>query len=656
MKLAVSRVVAALALALAAGCTDCGSLPTLPEQLLPSVVDAGTPDGGFARDAGLSDAGSSDASSPGTPDAGAPASYPVIYPLSPCAPGTADVTGLDAAVVYPLCLVLHRFEGIATVNGAPPTASLLFSFQGAQGFSQLPISADADGGFSGRVMRGDYGQVSFRPEQIGPAHSGSKPIPAAYLTRDVVMNPVANYFTLSGRVTFGGVVPGATGGDDLYLMAQGSPPYQLGRARPKAGNYSAKFFEGQFDVSAQIPFAALGDAELRGYPGASLVNLDQDRQANINVPAVRVGGSVRIDGMPFPDRAPEEDYEIVFEDVQTGGEVVGSYHHAGARNFSTRVPPGNYHVRLNSTVRSDDSLPAIIINKRLATSVSVTDGGLDISADLTTITREGALALDGVPVAANPGQHWFLYTVAESETNSPWFVSYYVVPLNAPSFGLKLFPARYYVLFYLSPVLSPDLAEGWYLFNQSLELKTSGTLPIDIATATVEGTLLIDGEPADAQGSVSGTLAFSGAKGTFYKDVTTQDGRFRVQVPKGHYSVAFYVNRKTYPEYASGRAVLVPDLDLQQSQELELRYDTQRVIGPLSLGDDLNGNRPNGPELELVLQKSGSEVFVVGLEASDQYAFRIPKGTYQPRIRILSGAFENVASGEAQLGRALVVP
>ena len=148
-------------------------------------------------------------------------------------------------------------------------------------------------------------------------------------------------------------------------------------------------------------------------------------------------------------------------------------------------------------------------------------------------------------------------------------------------------------------------------------------------------------------------MVFRGMNGFYSKKITCgEDGQFQVRVPKGAYEVVFYIDRKAYPDYATGRQRMVSRLELDNNQELDLAYDTVLVQGPMRVGGEIvpDSSALEETGLSMVRQQDGRE-FEWGFSGGKpNYKLRIPEGDYQLTYSIARDVYPDVAWGTAAMG------
>lgn len=640
------------ALANAAGCGGCGAEPALDGGVEVPAEDAGT--GGDGADAGKPDAGKK-------PDAG-----PVFrtgYADEECPEESyqfevPDGGFPDGTVIRGLCIALTRLTGTATLDGNPVKEPIYLKFDGIAYASELDVPADGAGNYFVDVMRGRYEQLLYRPTELRN-HGGTRSFGTLDMRKDQTRSLGVKTWSISGAAFFAGQPwPSSQNPPDVQVFGAGSPG-QSAWDQNIGGSYEVRMMEGAFAYSVSVPFAALGDTELIRYPVQPWVDFKEDKTIDIDIPTSELSGNFTWDGQPFPDRIPNQpEYRLEYLVAGSSAPIAASLHHAGSPFYAAVVPKKTYSIFLELFEVRDPSLPAILYNKQIASSVDLSQNQtLDLA--LTTHKVEGAIFIDGVPVQPNPGSDWLLYAYSRTTAGNPWFLAYYRVPFTSSAFSLRMLPSSgYYLALYLDSHLHPDFAKGWFVVDEQLPIFNDQSLPIDIPTNVMEGTILIDGVPAANEFTHVGTLYFESPDGWLQRQVHTTDGTFRVRLPQASYQVWFEINPEAYPDYASGRQPMPGTYNLTQPVTFTFEYETVPVAGPLLIaGEKVPDTFSIFPEVALSMERTtGFLRFYKALQGGNPWYFmRVPKGSYKLTFEIAEEVLPNVAHGDAPLGNNLVV-
>lgn len=640
-----------------AACGGCGPGVSLDDAGAHSVDEL--PDAG--ADAGLfKDAGAKDASVPTAP----PPPFKTGAADEPCPDGSyafeqPDGGFPEGTVVRGICIGLSTLQATATVDGKAAQDEVHLTFSADEHRSDIDRPVTAEGKFSVRVMRSKYENLLYHPNEI-LNHAGAKDMGPVDMRKDQTRILPVNTWIIAGAAFFAGQPwPSSSNPPDTTVVCEGLPP-QSGWDQSVNGSYEVRLMEGQFIYKVSVPLTSLGDTELFKYPVEPWVTLNEDKTIDINLQTSELSGTFTIDGQPFPNRiANGPDFRLEYIIKGDVDPTVATVHEGGGAFFSAIVPKNVYAINLDIASAADPSLPSDLYNQQFAVGVDLT-GNQTASLDLKTHAIEGAIMVDGVPVTPNPAKTWILYAYAPSTMARPWFLSYYTVPFKSASFTLRALPANYYMLLLLSDAFAPDLAQGWHEISPNLEVKQDVSLPIDIPTNVVEGTLLIDGVPAASLSSPVGTLIFQAqsAYGYFRKRITTTDGTFRVRLPRGKYDVSFVIEDEAYPDYAVGTHAFGVTLDLEKPVTTVLDYRTVPVGGPLLLGGaPLPDSLAVTPEAKLVAKTvSGFVSFSMPLQGGKSWYFmRLPKDDYALSFELEKDVIEDVAYGSAPLGNNLLL-
>lgn len=639
----------------------CAALLVACPQPKPPVPDSGVVDAGQP----VKPVVPPDAGQPQPPfDAGL--IYPATTAAEKCPPeiftedtdpdggGVLSDGGFDPSVHFGLCVALRKLSAITRHNDAPAVGPVNLRFEAGAFASEIERSPDSFGRVDVRVMKGRYDILKYHPADVFLTHKGHEEFGPIDLTRDQNKELGVKSHVIRGGASYA-TLPFISQSfpPDISFSAAGLPPSQSVSVSSVGGTYEVSMLQGVFALYLSSPPLALGGTELINFPLSNSVQLYAPMMFDIDLKAHELEGTVRIDGKPIADRRVGDDYQLEFT---TSGEMdptVRSHHEGAVAEFHSLVPEGKYAVNLRLESAPDRHLPSMVYNKQIAQSIDLTTSNKILNVDMKTHIVEGGIVIDGVPVQPSPAYNYTMYWYGFSGAVEPWSLLYFEIVLDTATFELRVFPGNYYVMLYIDSNFAPDLVEGWFLVNKYFQVQADNTvLPININTSLYQGHLLIDGKPPP-QGVVAGEMVFRGMNGFYSKKITcAEDGQFQVRVPKGAYEVVFYIDRKAYPDYATGRQRMISRLELDNNQELDLAYDTVLVQGPMRVGGEIvpDSSALEETGLSMVRQQDGRE-FEWGFSGGKpNYKLRIPEGDYQLTYSIARDVYPDVAWGTAAMG------
>jgi len=584
--------------------------------------------------------------------------YSDRYASEPCPEESyagLQTDGGEFTVTWGICVALRQLSGNALLNGRPVNGSIEVVFQGAQYDSQLIRQVESNGHYDIRVMRGRYDLLKYRPEGVWANHKGFHEFGFINMATDQQRDLAVESHRIRGGAYYGGLpFVGVQFPPDVYLRAAGIPPDQHAGSTSVGGSYEVALMDGQMALLLNTPPTALQGTELVDYPLTWSFQLEQDSMFDIDIPTSELEGTITIDGLPLADRKPGADFQLSYTQSGEDTPVAVTHHEGGIAGFHSQLPKGKYAITLSFDSIPDRHFPAQLYNMQVAQTVDL-NGNATVSKNYTTVNIEGGITIDGKSPIVNPGYDWVLYMYAFQDASHPWFFTYYKIPLDSGSFTLRAFPAMYFVAIQLSDDLAPDLADGFARVSIRKEIYQATSLPIEIETALYSGKLYIDGKPPPA-GQEAGTLIFQQSDQMFTKRIfPSQDGEFRVRVPKGAYNLQFQINRAVYPEYAAGREKMISRLELFEDQVAELFYWTVPVRGPIRLGGQMIENNLGGDDVRVIMRrKIDNTTWTWGFAGGEpNYYMRIPSGLYDMQFNVLQDAIPDVAWGTAPLGYTL---
>lgn len=573
--------------------------------------------------------------------------------------GAADLTD-GGVVTLGLCIALRGLNAQALLNGAPVQGLVKLHWAGGGFDSEIEQAPDSSGFLPVKVMRGRFDELKYQPAGVFPTWKGFMDYGPIDMTRDQERRLAVKSHLLRGSATFGGLpftpwqVP-----PDIHLEANGLPQAQWVDVVSTGGSYQVSLLEGTFALFLSSPPQALFGSELRSYlvNRGTNVQLDGDQAVDIQVPTRTLEGSITIDGQPFPDRRVGPDYRLEFTVPGDREPTVVTHHEGGLAGYASLIPQGVYAVTMNFEQASDRHLPSQVFNQQLSQYLDMSHDNT-LSAAFTTFTIEGGLTVDGQPVPPNPAYdlNFYMYGFAGATSTQNGLI--YEVPLTSSSFNLRAFPGQYFVILQIDDNLGEDLPTGWYVVDRYLQVHGDTRMPIDLVTNTYSGRLLVDGQPPP-EGQIAGELLFrnrdlNNGRDSLYRRKLrcAADGSFRVRLPLGAYEVYFSINNDVFPEYATGRQLMIARLDMSTPQAADLQYDTVLVTGPLRVAGAIVADSIGGPEAGLSMtRQSDFGQWVWEFEGGrPDYRLRLPRGDYALDFVIHPHALDGVAWGNGPLG------
>lgn len=563
----------------------------------------------------------------------------------------------QAVNTFGICVVLKKFGGVMRLNDQPVTAPVSLRFSAAAWGSEFTRTPDRNGYLQTRVMRGRYDVFEYEPDGVFATHEGPALAGLIDMTRDQTRDLGVRSYPVRGTARFGNLpFIAQTLPPDVQIASIGDPPSQRVTATSLGGAYEVALMEGIQGIYVSAPPAALGGTELIRHQVTSSVVINRPTNVDIDIPARQLSGTILLDGQPLPDRVPGADFQFEYTPNGATDPAVRSYHLGGVAEYAALVPEAKYQISLRVEGAPSSTYPSRVYNVSLASGVDLRFGNQQRNFDLRTVNVEASLAVDGVAVPPNPGASWSMYMFGYSTADKPGSLIYFDVPLDGSGYQLRTFPDLYYTAVLVNAEIAPQIAGGWYRVDRYFDARNSTTLPINIQTSWLEGKLKIDGRPPP-QGKPAGTLWFKAREATFLAPITTaEDGSFRVRVAKGAYELAFKTDLETYPDYASGFVTVLPRIDLNESQTVDLSYETRVLSGPLRVGGEVVPDAIPGEEVSLYFLSSQNVDFTWPFQGgTPNYRVRIPKGEYSIRVTLNEGVFSDVAHGDAPLGTKVQV-
>ncbi len=556
--------------------------------------------------------------------------------------------------VFGICVETRKLAIDAQLNEQPVKGNVDILLTSGGYEAELISAVDGFGHLDMRALKTRYDILNYHPDGIFPNHQGFQDFPAIDLTKNQSRTLDVKAFLLRGGARFATLpfIPQVFP-PDVAFNARGIPGSQFVGTSSVGGTYEVNLMAGAFGLYLASPPAALGGTELLDYPVAPTLTLQGPTELDVDIATSELEGNITIDGKPIPDRLPGSDFQLEYTPSGGTNSVVRTYHDGNLSGFHSLIPQGKYAINLLFQDSPDRHLPAQIYNKQVAQTVDLSNGNATLNVDLKTYQVEGGILIDGRPPAPFPSYNWTLYLFGYGNTNESETLLYYEVPLDTADFQLRVFPNTYFAFLWLDDHFVQDLATGWYLIDRQYPVKQDTTLPISIDTAIFDGKLLVDGKPPPP-GVAAGKMTFTKRTEGFYERtiVCNEDGTFRVRLPKGTYTMDFAIDRKTFPEYASGRVRMMV-IDVSQGDvHANVNYDTVLVTGPIRLdGQPIPDSTPlEEVGLQLYRKLDGRD-FVWGFNGGrSNYRLRLPEDDYGSYFQVNEGAYPDVAYGTAPFG------
>jgi hypothetical protein len=558
------------------------------------------------------------------------------------------------SVEFGVCVALRKLNAATRLNDQPAAGPVDLRFEAGDFSSEIQHLPDAFGRLDVRAMKGRYDVLKYHPSGIFLTHRGYQEFGPIDFTKDQQRELGVRSHLMRGGVTFA-TLPFISQHfpPDVAFHAPGLPPDQTVSTSSIGGGYEVSFIEGSFALYLSSPPTALGGTELLDFPLSDGLSFTGPTMFDVNLKTHELEGSLRIDGKPIPDRRPGDDFQLEFTTSGGTDPTVRTHHDGAVADFHSLVPEGKYGVSLRLESSPDRHLPSMVYNKQISSSVDLSAGNQKLDVALSTFVVEGGILIDGVPVKPTNAYNYTMYWYGFSGSVEPWSLSYYEVPLDSSTFSLQVFPGNYYVMLFIDSNFAPNMVEGWFTVNKYLQVQNSTVMPVEIDTSLYQGRLLIDGQPPPA-GQLAGVLTFRSREGGFYekKLFCAEDGSFEVRVPKGGYEVNFFIDRKTFPEHASGQQRMISRLELDSNQVLDLHYDTVLVTGPMRVAGEVVPDSSALEETGMILHRTqDGRDFDWGFNGGRKnYRLRVPDGDYNLTYTIQKDTWDDVAWGSAPLG------
>jgi hypothetical protein len=307
-----------------------------------------------------------------------------------------------------------------------------------------------------------------------------------------------------------------------------------------AGNYQTTIAPGAYDVWYEAPSKTC--APTREWPCVrhrlkTAATLSADGVLDLDVKTAKVSGQITVNGTTFPAAGA---FAIAFTDATFPiGDAPGTATAAidqgtdGAK-YAATLAPGRYTVSFVPPYSCTAKSTVPCSGGVLKAGASVTSSGV-LDLDVPMVIVKGAVTLNGaaMPKTSSLGAITFgrdaQSTIAATSVN---------LDANG-SYSIPLFSDVYDVAY--SGVANADstspLPRNGGKLKAGVALTHSGTLDLDLPTASVQGKVTVNGAALPASGA-TGSIVFSG-HGSTPVSAAIAEGSYKINVLAGAYDVLF---------------------------------------------------------------------------------------------------------------------
>ncbi len=421
--------------------------------------------------------------------------------------------------------------------------------------TELPVFIQTGGAYSARIVEGTY-DILFRGNE-SDIYNVTYSQDVSLATGVVVQGPLQKSFdiataTVSGTVTLDGADwpdGGITGNDydhEIDLVRTDTKT-ELPVFIAAAGAYTARVVQGTYDILFRGNESDIYNVTYsQDVSLATGVVVQGPLQKSFDIATATVGGTVTLDGADWPDGGiTGNDYDHEIDLVRTDTKTEFPVFIAAGGAYTARVVQGTYDVLFRGN-ESDIYNVTYSQDVSLATGV-VVQGPLQKSFDIATATVGGTVTLDGADwpdggITGNDYDHEIDLVRTDTKTEFPVFIA------AGGAYTARVVQGTYYILFRGN---ESDIYNVTYSQDVNLEQGTSVQAPLqksfDIATATVSGTVTLDG--ADwPDGGVTGNdydheidLVRTDTK-TEFPVFIAAGGAYTARVVQGTYDILFRGN------------------------------------------------------------------------------------------------------------------
>jgi hypothetical protein len=482
--------------------------------------------------------------------------------------------------------------------------------------NSLALSApgDRDGGTIGGAGGsgagiGGAGGIDIGAGGDAGAATGGTPIAEECRSHDVDI-PSA---TLIGALSVNGA-PASPDPNTRLLLRNGlSDLVEIPFTGP---SYSVRLAPGSYDVffSATGPTAIAPANRFGRLVSSVVVALNDTTVLDVDVPETIVSGTITINGAPLD---PGDAVGLSLRNA--AGDTV-PLATASNGSYAARVMPGTFDLYYASNAAATGSAAPLNQLARLATGVVIPAAPTTtLDVDVPSVTVAGGIAIGGVPAGSTNRGKVYLRNADGDVVR--------IAVANVPSFATRVVPGSYDLYF-------TGTEDAYSVVNQNTRLRTGvviaagGTTALDVQvpSATVEGTLLIEGEPPLATDAAH--LVLRNAAGDYAQIPWNMDGHYTVHVVPGRYDLYYAKDNTAQSETPANQlarlrqGVVVAPAGITV---LDIDVRSTLVTGALTI----NGLPADAGNSGIVsLRNADGDRVTIASTARSTFATRVVPGTY----------------------------
>lgn len=361
-----------------------------------------------------------------------------------------------------------------------------------------------------------------------------------------------------------------------------------------------------------------------------------DQTLDLNLLSANISGTVTVDGGTMPTTASRG--RLRWTRADTFAYYLTQLPASGPASYSMRLSTGDY-------LLTADLDPAIGPDTASFGTVSVTSDGVK-NLNLDVITVSGAVTVDGAAPATTTASYRGTLSFKNTETSTAATVR---LPATGPAtYAVALVPGTYEVT-----VSSDDWAKipGPTAKLGTFSFSTSSTKNFDILTATVSGTLTVDGAQPPATSGSRGSLRFVNRDTVSVASAAlsaTGPATYSIRLIRGTYDVVVVTNYSaSIPPPDTRVATLTVNQNLTPSFDLK----TATVSGVITVNGAQPAATAQTARATLYLRSRGTgKLLTANVAATGPAAFsvKLPQGSYDVTLSTRDSA--SIPGPDSKLG------
>lgn len=425
---------------------------------------------------------------------------------------------------------------------------------------------------------------------------------------------------------------------------------ELARLPNPQGVFQVKVMRGRYDNLEHQPGGVWPYFE--GFLNHGSVDMTMDQTSNFRATSHLLRGAVRFGGIAFrPSIFPQD---VWFDAYGISPNWQRSMVTSQGGSYELRMLAGTFGLFLNTPASA--LFGTELRQFPVTPTANLTfDRDQEFDIDLQTSVLEASVTVDNEPLPdARVGSDFSLTYTRPGDTEATVF-SHHEGGLSG--FTSLIPHGLYGVTLDFQGLPNPTLPTRIFgkSLQNSVDLRQDAAFSVNLTTHPIEGSILIDGVPAQPNPNYNFQLYMFGVAGAsvgssfLMYEVPLSSSSFRIKAFPGNYFTVLSLDDGLAPELASGFWVVDRYFQLNGNRSMPIALDTARFSGRITIdGKPPLPNRRVGTFTFRNRAMQGQySFFRKGFEAGEDGSFtvKLPKGEYEVYFTIDRETYPDYASG-----------